>query len=183
MHNGFVASELDHPAKKIKSDNSNNNDKVSTRDRVPTTPRTRKVLSRQPITDSDDLPETTREQFDYSTPSFNLVDQINAINSDGPFPPSFTYAPPPMNIIVGHDMHRSDIADDCEENGCDKIVATSLARKAALCHNREAFGWWVRKIARSETLLRLFKGSKEVRRQFLSADVYVGELTVRVSGM
>ncbi|KAG7409172.1 hypothetical protein LZL87_014308 [Fusarium oxysporum] len=157
------ASELNHPAKKMKSDNSNNNDKVSTRDWVPTAPRTRKVLPRQPITDSDDLPETTREQFGYllqaigdtSTETLyqvNLVDQINAFNSEGPFPPSFTYAPPPMNIIVGHDMHStgtfptalgsginilisvpgSDIAHGCEENGCDKIVATVIPRPYAI---------------------------------------------------
>ncbi|EWY82957.1 hypothetical protein FOYG_15036 [Fusarium oxysporum NRRL 32931] len=242
------ASELDHEAKKMKSDDSNGHDKISPRDWVQTTPRTRKVLPRQPITDLDDLPEAARQQFDYllqaigdASPEIlyqvNLVDQINAINSDGPFPPSFKYAPSPMNIIVGHDMHRSDVVHDCEETGCDKIVATvvplpyaigclavevknpkrytgdglclaylderrtgstfkakswqknygltvqSLARKAALSHNREVLGWWVREIARSETPLRPFKGKDEARQQFLSGDVYVGELTVRVSGM
>ncbi|KAL5593135.1 hypothetical protein FOBRF1_012237 [Fusarium oxysporum] len=231
------ASELGREAKKIKSDDSNNVDKVSPRDWVQTTPRTRKVLPRKPITDLGDLPEVTRQQFDYllqaigdASPEIlyqvNLVDQINTINSDGPFPPSFKYAPPPMNNIVGHDMHRSDIAHGCEENGCDKIVATviplpyaigclavevkdprrftrdglclaylderctgstfkerswqknygltvqSLARKAALSHNREVLGWWVRKIARSETPLRPFKGKEEARRQLLSGDVH-----------
>jgi hypothetical protein len=112
------ASELDHEAKKMKSDDSNGHDKVSPRDWVQTTPRTRKVLPRQPITDLDDLPEAARQQFDYllqaigdASPEIlyqvNLVDQINAINSDGPLPPSFKYAPPPMNIIVGHDMHST----------------------------------------------------------------------------
>ncbi|EXM20844.1 hypothetical protein FOTG_11226 [Fusarium oxysporum f. sp. vasinfectum 25433] len=229
------ASELDREAKKIKSDDSNNIDKVSPRDWVQSTPRTRTVLPRQPIIDLGDLPETTCEQFDYllqaigdASPEIlyqvNIVDQINAINSDGPFPPSFN-------------LPGSDAAHDCEENRCDKIVATviplpyaigclavevknptrytgdrlclaylderrtgsrfqkrswqknygltvqSLARKAALSYNREVLGWWVRKIARSETPLRPFKGKEEARRQFLSGDMYVGDLTVRVSGM
>ncbi|EXK35786.1 hypothetical protein FOMG_08990 [Fusarium oxysporum f. sp. melonis 26406] len=187
------ASELDREAKKIKSDDSNNIDKVSPRDWVQSTPRTRTVLPRQPIIDLGDLPETTCEQFDYllqaigdASPAIlyqvNIVDQINAINSDGPFPPSFN-------------LPGSDAAHDCEENRCDKIVATviplpyaigclavevknptrytgdrlclaylderragsrfqkrswqksygltvqSLARKAALSHNREVLGW------------------------------------------
>lgn len=46
-----------------------------------------------------------------------------------------------------------------------------LARKAVIAHNREVLGWWLRKIAHSETLYPRFRGRDEARREFLSGDV------------
>ncbi|KAK2669591.1 hypothetical protein RAB80_015117 [Fusarium oxysporum f. sp. vasinfectum] len=218
------ASELDREAKKIKSDDSNNIDKVSPRDWVQSTPRTRTVLPRQPIIDLGDLPETTCEQFDY------LLQAIGDASPGDSVPSQY------CGSNQRHQL-RWTLPAELQENRCDKIVATviplpyaigclavevknptrytgdrlclaylderrtgsrfqkrswqknygltvqSLARKAALSYNREVLGWWVRKIARSETPLRPFKGKEEARRQFLSGDMYVGDLTVRVSGM
>lgn len=112
-----------------------------------------------------------------------------------------------------------DEAHDCNEKGCDRIMAAvnavpyavgyftvevgnpkrhpdarlvlpcpvtfekmnwkedyalkvqSLARKAVIAHNREVLGWWLRKIAHSETLDPRFRGREEARRDFLSGDV------------
>ncbi|KAF5556871.1 hypothetical protein FMEXI_924 [Fusarium mexicanum] len=102
-------SELDYEAKKMKFDDSNDNDGVSSTSSVPTSP----ALTRQPVTDLDDLPLTAREKINYLLQALgdvspetlyqvNIMDQINAINSDGHWPPSFMYKPPSLDIIVGH---------------------------------------------------------------------------------
>ncbi|KAI1015317.1 hypothetical protein LB504_010946 [Fusarium proliferatum] len=120
-------SELDHEAKKMKSDDSHGDDEVSPSSGVQTTP----TLPHQPVAVFADLSQTAREQVNYLLQALsdvspetlyevNILDQINAINSDGHrSPPRFTYKPPDMEITIGYVKHTHD----CNEKGCDRIMA------------------------------------------------------------
>ncbi|KAF5530755.1 hypothetical protein FPHYL_14031 [Fusarium phyllophilum] len=123
------ASDLDHEAKKMKSDDSNGNDEASSRNWVQTTP----ASSYQPVTDLNGLPQTVREQLNFllqalsdvspeSLSGANILDQINAINSDVRRP-IFTYKPPEMEITIGHSPHRSNNSHDCDGIGCARILS------------------------------------------------------------
>ncbi|KAF5686356.1 hypothetical protein FCIRC_2912 [Fusarium circinatum] len=139
--------EMGHEAKKMKSDDSNDSDGVSSTSSVQTTP----ALPCQPVTDLDDLPQAAREKINYLLQALgdvspetlyqvNIMDQINAINCDGPSPPRFKYKPPPIDIMVGYELSifptfpiyklsmlislsASNDADDCVFIGCDRIIA------------------------------------------------------------
>ncbi|KAF5989524.1 hypothetical protein FBULB1_810 [Fusarium bulbicola] len=124
-------SDLDHGAKKMKSDDSN--DGVSPGNTGETTPGTPTVVPHQPVTNLDHLPQTAREKINYLLQALadvspetlyqvDIVEQINAVNSDGHWSPSFMYEPPPLDIIVGH-HHGSHGAHDCKKTGCGKIVS------------------------------------------------------------
>ncbi|KAG5756110.1 hypothetical protein H9Q70_001312 [Fusarium xylarioides] len=103
-------SDLDHEAKKMKSDNSNTDDEISPSNEVQTT----QDLPPRAVTDLHTLTQTVREQFNFLLQALsdvspetlyevNILDQINAIKSDGRQPPNFTYKPPPLEILVGHE--------------------------------------------------------------------------------
>ncbi|CVL03871.1 uncharacterized protein FPRN_11957 [Fusarium proliferatum] len=125
-------SELDHEAKKMKPDDSHGDDEVSSSSLQTTTP-----LLHQSVTNLADLPQTARTQFDYLLQALsdispetlyevNILDHINAINSDGDSPPEFTYEPPEIEIMVGH-KHGSDSTHGCEDPACDKYFAKAKA--------------------------------------------------------
>ncbi|KAF5704130.1 hypothetical protein FMUND_12672 [Fusarium mundagurra] len=141
-------SELDHEAKKIKSDDSIGNDKVSSSNRVQTTP----ASPHQPVAGLGALPQTAREQIAFllqalsdvspeSLSGVSILDQINTVNSDGRWPPNFKYKPPYIDIMIGYEhgtfstvliselnmlisLPGGDIAHDCEKSGCNRIFAT-----------------------------------------------------------
>ncbi|KAF5620886.1 uncharacterized protein FTJAE_11511 [Fusarium tjaetaba] len=116
-------SELDHEAKRIKSDDDKSDDEVSSSNCVQTTP----ALPHQPIADLDDLPQMARDQFNLllqalgevapeSLYKVSILDQINAINSNVGRP-TFKYKPPDITILLGR-QHKIDDTHDCEKTGC-----------------------------------------------------------------
>ncbi|KAF5694842.1 hypothetical protein FDENT_971 [Fusarium denticulatum] len=126
-------SELDHEAKKFKSDDGIGNDEVSSSNSVQTTP----VLSRQPITDLNDLSQIARRQIRYllqalrdvspqSLSEVDILGQINAINSDSRRP-IFTYKPPDTVMIIGHSPREIDVGHNCEKIGGGRLVSTISA--------------------------------------------------------
>ncbi|KAF5591508.1 uncharacterized protein FSUBG_10434 [Fusarium subglutinans] len=179
-------SDLDHGAKKMKSNDSNDNDGVSSTSSMPTSP----ALPRQPVTDLDDLPHTAREKINYVLQALgdvspetlyqvNIMDQINAINCDGTSPPHFKYKTPPIDMMVGYEHStfpnvliyrlnklttspgRTD-AHDCAFIGCDRIVA----RVTTLRYADGYFTVEIKSRGRHTPKLTLPYGTKDDRRIF-----------------
>ncbi|KAF5586812.1 hypothetical protein FPANT_7105 [Fusarium pseudoanthophilum] len=122
-------SELDHKAKRIKSDDDKSDDEVSSSDCVQTNP----ALPRQPIADLDGLSQMARDQFNLLLQALgevspetlykvSILDQINAIKSNGG-KPTFKYKPPDIKILLGR-QHKIDGAHECEKTGCIEFYVT-----------------------------------------------------------
>ncbi|CVL06897.1 uncharacterized protein FMAN_11990 [Fusarium mangiferae] len=149
-------SELDHEAKKMKSDDSHGDDEVSPSSGVQTTP----TLPHQPVAVFADLSQTAREQVNYLLQALsdispktlyevNILDQINAVNSDGHHsPPRLTYKPPDMRITIGYDTHGTspavlvseltmlinipgDVNHDSKQKNWHKLVAHVTTKRYA----------------------------------------------------
>jgi hypothetical protein len=99
--------ELDHEAKRIKSDDGKGGDEVSSSNCVQTAP----ALPRQPITHLSKLSQMAGQQIRYllqalsetcpeSLHQVDILDQINAINADIRRP-IFPYKPPEMVMTIG----------------------------------------------------------------------------------
>ncbi|KAF4343972.1 hypothetical protein FBEOM_2079 [Fusarium beomiforme] len=86
------SAEPDHQQKKMKSDHYNSDsDSSSPADWEAMPP----------------LKQAAGYVFIETTDQFDLLGLINAMNSDGPEPPTFIYKPPIVSIIVGHDTHSA----------------------------------------------------------------------------
>ncbi|KAG9498287.1 hypothetical protein J7337_011183 [Fusarium musae] len=122
-------SELDHEAKRIKSDDGKGGDEVSSSNCVQTAP----ALPRQPITHLSKLSQVARQQIDYllqalseiypeSLHQVDILDQINAINADRRRP-IFPYKPPKMVMTICRGPREIDVTQNSEKIGGGRLIS------------------------------------------------------------